>query len=70
MAVNLAHQNIHSIAYDAGDALWFAIGTALNTPPGTVTSTLGFVTPAWKHVVLLEPSDSATFAVARFAPVP
>ncbi len=102
VALNLMYQNIHSIAYDAKDSLWFAIGTALGTPPGTVTSTLGFVTPAWEDVVLLNPSgfasdfnpdsdisyagmtinqttgeiwasqgpDSATFAVARCAPVP
>ena len=102
VALNLTYQNIHSIAYDANDALWFAIGTTLNTPPGTITSTLGFVTPGWADVVLLDPRastpnfnpdsdisyagmainqttgeiwategpDSATFAVARFTPLP
>jgi streptogramin lyase len=57
VALNLAHQNIHSIAYDANHALWFATGTAPDTAAGSVTSTLGFVSAGWEDVVLLDPRD-------------
>jgi streptogramin lyase len=55
--LDLASQNIHGIFHDGNGRVWFAEGTALGTPAGTVQSRLGFVRPDWSGYVTLDPAD-------------